>query len=223
MNKDLEQAIITYSTKSHKNFSALLLGKSKDQLIALFSDLLTAYINDKNSSSIREFLLVSLAGYKHRTAKIGYNGFKQDTVLVGKTIECEAKPQNINTTDNASRKAKRRLNGGGNFTDYTNARFKKDRSNNLNILVGGFVDGELLYILSFPFKCKSFIASISRQLKTRFPKGDAVNQYLRGAHFAFKDYRSCGDLKIVFLNKEGMRENKNNIGRDLFAYLSVAK
>jgi hypothetical protein len=32
------------------------------------------YINDKNSSTIREFLTVTLAGYKHKEGKIGYSG-----------------------------------------------------------------------------------------------------------------------------------------------------
>jgi hypothetical protein len=60
-------------------------------------DLLTMYINDKNSSTIREFITVTLAGYEHRQSKIGYNGFKQDAFVAGKTIKCEAKPKNINT------------------------------------------------------------------------------------------------------------------------------
>ncbi len=50
MNKDLEQIVIYYATKPHKELSELLLGKSKDNLISNLTDLLTAYINDKNSS-----------------------------------------------------------------------------------------------------------------------------------------------------------------------------
>src|SRR3989344_1148356 len=107
MNRDLAEVIKTYATKSHKNLSDLLLGKSKDQIIALLLDLLTAYINDKNFSAIREFLTVSLAGYTHQDTKIGYNGFKQNTVIGGKAIACEAKPQNINTEDNKKRKSPR--------------------------------------------------------------------------------------------------------------------
>jgi hypothetical protein len=55
MNKNLQDGIKTYSTKWHKDFNSKLLGMSKDDLIALFADLLTIYINDKNSSTIREF------------------------------------------------------------------------------------------------------------------------------------------------------------------------
>lgn len=146
MNDDLAEVIKTYATKPHKELSELLLSKSKDQLIAIFNDLLTAYINDRNSSTIREFLTVSLAGYSHHDAKIGYNGFRQSTAIGGTMISCEAKPQNINTEDNKNRKNPRKLNGGGNFTDYTNKRLKKDLRGKLNLLVSGFVDGKLIYI-----------------------------------------------------------------------------
>jgi len=127
MNNELSEVIKTYATKSHKELANLLLDKSKDKLISLLSDLLTIYINDKNSSTIREFLTVSMSGYTHRDTKIGYNGFKQSSEIGGDPIACEAKPQNINTEDNKKRKSPRKLNGGGNFTDYTHKRLIKDK------------------------------------------------------------------------------------------------
>ncbi len=57
------------------------------------------YINDKNSSTIREFLTVTLAGYKYKEGEIGYNGFKQNTFVSGRTIKCEAKPKNFDTEE----------------------------------------------------------------------------------------------------------------------------
>jgi hypothetical protein len=62
-------------------------------------DLLTMYINDKNSSTIREFITVTLAGYEHKERKIGYNGFKQGVFDHEKTIKCEAKPRNFDTEE----------------------------------------------------------------------------------------------------------------------------
>jgi len=53
MNQDLAQIVTYYATRSHKELSELLLDKSKDNLISILTDLLTAYINDKNSSSLR--------------------------------------------------------------------------------------------------------------------------------------------------------------------------
>lgn len=95
MNNELSEVIKTYATKSHKELANLLLDKSKDQLIALLNNLLTVYINDKNSSLLREYITVSLAGYTSTNTKIGYNRFKQSTQIDGKVIVCEAKPQNF--------------------------------------------------------------------------------------------------------------------------------
>jgi len=111
MNSDLVSLIEIYSTKNHQAVSSYLLEKSKDNIISILTDLLTMYINDKNSSSIREFITVSLSGYKHAEKKIGYNGYKQSSFDSEVRINCEAKPQNIRSLDKKSRK----LNGGGNF------------------------------------------------------------------------------------------------------------
>lgn len=219
MNDDLAEVIKIYATKPHKELSALLLSKSKDQLIAIFNDLLTVYINDRNSSTIREFLTVSLSGYAHHDAKIGYNGFRQSTSIGGTTIACEAKPQNINTEDNKNRKNPRKLNGGGNFTDYTNKRLTKDLKANLNLLVSGFVDGKLIYILEFPFSCKDFVDNLKEQLKKHFPNGDKTNQYLRGARFTFENYKNCKKLKSIYLDKKALEENKNIFTEKFFNFL----
>ncbi|GAB4541246.1 MAG: hypothetical protein Fur0020_10610 [Thermodesulfovibrionia bacterium] len=128
MNQELANVIKIYSTGTHQELSNYLIGKSKDTLIGILVDLLTMYINDKNSSTIREFITVTLAGYTHKEGKIGYNGFKQDAFIPGKTIKCEAKPKNIDTEEFEKYRRRERktspakLNGGGNFTDYTPAR-----------------------------------------------------------------------------------------------------
>lgn len=219
MNNDLAEVIKTYATKSHRELTELLLDKSKDQLIALFNDLLTTYINDRNSSTIREFITVSLAGYSHQDTKIGYNGFKQSTVIGGKTIAAEAKPQNINTEDNKKRKSPRKLNGGGNFTDYTQKRLKKDLKANLNVLVSGFIDGELIYILEFPFNCREFVANLRGQLKKRFPKAKKAGEFLRSAGFTFEHYKSCRILKVIYINKRALDEDKINFTGKFFDFL----
>ncbi len=133
MNQELANVIKIYSTGTHGDLSRYLIGKSKDTLIRILVDLLTMYIKDKNSSTIREFITVTLAGYQHKESKIGYNGFKQDAFLQDKTIKCEAKPKNVDTEEfEKYKKGERKtspakLNGGGNFTDYTPARLDRDK------------------------------------------------------------------------------------------------
>ena len=133
MNQELANVIKIYATGKHIDLSKYLIGKSKDTLIGILVDLLTMYINDKNSSTIREFVTVNLAGYKHKEGKIGYNGFKQDAFVSSKTLKCEAKPKNFDTTElekfeNGERRTTpSKLHGGGNFTDYTFGRLKRDK------------------------------------------------------------------------------------------------
>lgn len=204
MNKDLQEAIKIYSIGSHKELNAFLLDKSKDNLIAIFNDLLTTYINDKNSSTIREFITTIISGYTHHETKIGYNGYRQKTIS-GISEYCEVKPKNIDRLDlekykNGEKKSIQKLNAGGNFTDYTWERFDKDLKSNLNMLVSGFIDGKLIYIFEFPFKNEDFIMKLKSQLEKAFPNRQRkIGTFLRSASFDFKDFIFSKNFKINFL------------------------
>lgn len=231
MNKELAEIIKIYSTDTHAKLNQYLIGKSKDALISVIIDMLTMYINDKNSSTIREFITVTLAGYEHKTGKIGYNGFKQNSICPGETIKCEAKPKNINTEEFEKYKNKERktqpakLNGGGNFTDYTPARLEKDKDEKeLNMLISGFIDGKLIYILEFPFKHKTFIDNLKRKLKIWKQKlkgsQSLKGQFLRSADFDYKCYIDCKDLKVVYLlNKNELVRYERYIVKEFFDFL----
>lgn len=197
MNANLAEVLKIYSTGS-ENFCAEMGRHSKPAIIGILSDLLTLYINDRNSSTIREYLTVLLAGYKHRDTKIGYNGYKTEA---GCTVDCEVKPKNIRQQDFLDYEQGRRsskptkLSGAGNFTDYTWQRFDRDKKSSPQILASGFIDGRLLYILEFPFGAPDFLAAIERQLKRHFPKGDVRGIYLRSASFSYKDYMGQAVLR----------------------------
>ncbi|MBI5683139.1 MAG: hypothetical protein HZC45_08280 [Deltaproteobacteria bacterium] len=151
-----------------------------------------------------------MAGYEHKIGKIGYNGFKQDAFISGKTLKCEAKPKNFDTEEFAKYKRGERktspskLNGGGNFTDYTPARLEKDkREKGLNMLVSGFVDGKLIYIIEFPFTSPDFIKNLEIKIQKwqKKLKGSesTKGQFLRSADFDYKDFVESQNLKIVYL------------------------
>jgi hypothetical protein len=189
----------------------LLLNKSKDNLIACLNDLLTAYINDKNSSSLREFVTVSIAGYEHNPNKLGYNGYKHNSAIGGKPMNCEAKPKNIQTDGYADKKTKSKLIGDGGFNDYTHKRLEKDSNENLNLLCSGFIDGELQYILEFPF------LAIKNRLEIALKK--IVGPYLRSATFNFSHYQNYTDLKLVYHNVESIKKNKKYFTKNLYNFL----
>ncbi len=220
MNQELANIIKIYSTGTHPELSACLIGKSKDTLAGILVDLITMYINDKNSSTLREFVTVTLAGYEHREGKIGYNGFRQDTLLSGGTLNCEAKPKNFDT--NSKAKNPQKLNGAGNFSDYTFARFERDKKDTgFNMLVSGFVGGKLIYILEFPFDFPEFTERLEKLLYKRFPKGEDIpGEFLRSADFHYKHFISCPDLKVAYLlKKDKLEEYKTYISRDFYKFL----
>lgn len=223
MNLELSNILKIYSTKGHIDFTGRLLSFSKDTTIALFTDLLTMYINDKNSSTLREYLTVIISGYEHSEGKIGFNGYRQNSILDGKPLYCEAKPKNISTTDfhNPDKKSKRKLNGGGNYTDYTWARFEKDKLENPHLLVSGFVDGKLIYIIEFPFNCETFTSNFEKQLQKAFPNGREAGKYLRSCSFKYDNFMSDKDTKIVFcLDNSELVEYKQYFDRNFYKLLS---
>lgn len=227
MNQDLKQTINYYFTREHKEINALLLDKSKDNLVSIILDLLTTYANDKNSSTLREYITVSIAGYHHCEEKIGYNGYKQNSISSGQLIQCEAKPKNFDTKDlqkfkEGTRKTKSsKLNGGGNFTDYTFDRLDRDLKENPNMLISGFVDGRLIYILEFPFTSENFVNHLRIQLEKRFPDGDTSGQYLRSASFSYLHFfEGNKNLKVIYLLKKQDLENyKEYINKRFFHIL----
>ncbi len=84
MKKELAEVLKIYSLGSGDFCARIADGYSQPALIGLFADLLTLYFNDRNSSTLREFLTTPIAGYEHADAKIGHNGFK--TLAAAKTI-----------------------------------------------------------------------------------------------------------------------------------------
>ena len=210
MNRELESIVKAYATLDTKGFVSELNKRSKPTLIGVISDLMTAYMNDLNSSFLRELVTVSLAGYSHIEKKVGYNGMRHNTY--GKPEYCEAKPQNVRLD------GRRKLNGGGSFNDYTWERFRKDERENPNILTSGFVEGKLVFIYEFPFFCIK--ERLREQLKRRFPDGDIPGQYLRSASFTFKHYKDCSDLRNVFVvPAPKLMEYRRYITRPLFEAL----
>lgn len=223
MNKELSEVLKIYSTKPHIEFTNRLINSSKETVVSLFTDILTMYINDKNSSTIREYITVIMSGYSHSENKIGFNGFKQNSIVGGNPIACEAKPKNFNTEDllsfhNNTRKTRpSKLSGNGNFSDYTFARLKKDIEENPHMLVSGFVDGKLLYILEFPFNTEIFTNKLKTQLIKNFPDGkDKLGHFLRSANFDYRDYIESKEIKRIYILPKSELENYKEFINDKF-------
>ena len=218
MNKDLLQLIEDYTTKEHTEISGNLLGKSKDNLVAILLDLLTIYFNDLNSSTMRELVVAVMAGYVPNTEKLGYNGHRQNT-LTGTVEHCEIKPRNFRTDSKTKNPTK--LNGGGNFTDYGWEKLERHKKENPNMVIAGFVDGHLLYIFEFSFNEDSFISQLQKQLERHFPNGDVKGIYLRSASFSFIHYKDAESLKPIYTApQQELIKAKPYMTQALFEYLN---
>lgn len=118
-----------------------------------------------------------------------------------------------------------RKDGGGNFTDYTPTRLERDKKEkDLNLLVSGFVDGKLIYIIEFPFNSPDFVKNLEikiqkwqKKLKgSRSTKG----QFLRSADFDYKDFIKSPNLKIVYLlNKSELSKYEPYIVKNYYDFL----
>ena len=203
MNEDLTKIIKLFATEEHSDVTEHLRNLPPDSVNEALLSLLIMYFNDKNSSTLREYILVTLSGFTpYAEKKIGYNGYRQVSI-VGQQVrreECEAKPKNINTNDEKPKK----LNGSGSFSDYRPSKFKRHKKQNPLMLVGGFVDGKLIYICRFPFNSPSFTKRLKDRLDKKFPGGEDIkNEWLRSASFRLPDYSGAPDLKVdVYLKSE---------------------
>lgn len=213
VHKNLEKILVEYATGEHGDFGNFLGRMSNSSLVSALMDILAMYFNDKNSSAVREQVTTTLAGYQHRKAKLGYNGFKRD--VKGATINCEVKPQNVLTDDGK----KKKLNGLGSFNDYTWKRFHKDLQENPNILVSGFVDGRLVYIIEFPFKNPDVVKKLESQLKAVLPDGvDKPKTRVRGAGITYLNFIQDENVKLVYCAPD-FESFKAYIVRNFFTWL----
>ena len=223
MNEDLLKLIQDFAIRERAEINQSLFGKSKEQLISMLTDLLTAYFNDLNSSTLRETVVVRLAGFQPTSEKLGYDGYSHDAAS-GKVEHCEVKPKNIQSATKA--KSRPKLSGQGNFTDYTWQRFHKNLEDNPRMLVAGFIDGRLIYIFEFDFKEEDFTAKLRAVLARRFPTGENIEgEYLRSASFSFKNYANSTSLRTrCFATKEELEDffSKGQITRQIFDHLISA-
>lgn len=151
---NLKEILVTLFTNPEQ-LSSVLHRLDKDALVGAFAEVLTRYANDVNSSALRELITMLQAGYQPQPPgmKLGHNGVTTEGIPV------EVKPVNIRSgSDN-------KLNGGGNFSDFTYERLDAYGADRLVMLVSGFVDGRLLYILQFSFSYPEFVERLNEQLE----------------------------------------------------------
>ena len=195
MKEELLNLIVSYSKGE----------LSKENIIQAYGqmmmDLLEVYINDSNSSTLREAITCKVVGLESTGKKKGYDS---------KLTNEEVKPRNVQTG------GKKTLDAWGNYSDLTHRRHNKYLEDNVIIHVSGFVDGLLMYIIKIEYRDLSdyFQNMLNRDL----PNGDEKNKYVRTAYFTYNNIKDMPSLEIEFL-RNNFTDYKTFFQKDFFNYL----
>lgn len=149
--------------------------------------LISEQANDTNSSTFREKITLHQCGYENSPGKLGEDGF-----VPYSNRPVEVKPQNA--TDG------KKLSGGGQFTDFTHSRVKKYTENNILMVVSGFIDGKLKFIVEFDFISPNFLKHITEKVIKSLPDGDIPGKYCRSADFGWNKWKDASNLKLIYLS-----------------------
>lgn len=170
MKINLEDNISESLSEILKNYTFNLL---KDKLQPEFNELIELYLNDKNSSTLRQYLTANVCGYKNSFKKLGYDAIDEQG------NHKEIKPTNKHLG------CKKRYNGKFGVSDYTIERYNKDIIANVHVLQSFFVDGRLMYIIEFP------LIDIDKRMKFLIDKHltKKSQKFIRSAEFSFKDLK----------------------------------
>ncbi len=75
------------------------------------------------------------------------------------------------------------------------------------MLVSGFVDGKLIYIIEFPFNFPDFVKNLKDKIKRWHEKlkgsQTTTGQFLRSADFDYRDYIKLPKFKIYLPVNQG--------------------
>jgi hypothetical protein len=195
MSENLIKLVTEYSKGSiTKNFI-------NHKYNSIMMDLMELYLNDKNSSTLRQIITCEVIGIKSNPNKLGYDGYESKD---------EIKPKNIGSD------SKKKLDAGGNYTDLTFKRHNKYIEDNPNIHVSGFIDGLLMYVLKIPYN--NLQNHFYSKLVKKFPNGDVTGSYLRSATFNFNNLKLCPELTIEFVRND-LDNYTKFFQKDLFNYL----
>ena len=141
--------------------------------------------NDVNSSSVREEMTGKMADYEPTPGKHGYDA----TTKRGRSVEI--KPKNFNMSN-----PKSKLNGSGNFTDFTWKREQKYSDDNVLMCVSAFCCGILLFIVEFDYNTEHFRNKIRTLVKRSLPNGDVVRRFCRSAGFTYMSWKQSSPVVV---------------------------
>jgi len=177
------------------------LGNTTIALDPMCEELFLMYMEDVNSSSLREIITILVAGYDPIPGKLGRDAIDR---LTGASKE--AKPKSYTGTS---------TNGSGCFNDYTRERYNKDIQENLDIVHSLFIGDRLAYVIEFN------ILAIKSQLDKKIQIHCEQNKqrYVRTASWSYLDWVHHPSVKFHYIDWKLIDANKGCINRNMYKAL----
>jgi hypothetical protein len=151
----------------------------QDEAEQVVYTLIEEFANDSNSAKYREDITKLMVGLRPSEGKLGYDDDFEPI---------EVKPVNYT--------GKGKLDGKGNFSDFTWKRHHKYLKDGVRMLVSGFNRGKLLYIVEFPYT--SIQERVEYVLNKKLPNGDIKGTYVRTLAFHWNHW-SQNMYKVVYV------------------------
>ena len=197
MKEELLDLIVAYS-KGELSKKDVIEGHGE-----MTMDFLELYINDSNSSTLREAITCKVLGLDFTGKKLGYDS---------KHTNEEIKPRNAQTS------ATKILDGWGNYSDLTWRRHNKYIADDVIVHVSGFVDGLLMYIVKF--KYVDLAPYFQVMLERDLPNGDQKHKYVRTAWFTYTNIKDLPSFEIEFI-RGNISDFEYKFRKDLFNDLTL--
>ena len=153
-----------------------------------------------------EMHTVITSGYAHDNRRFGFDGFKDSHPCEAKSSSRTIKKDVLSKYLNGKIQNKKDLikgafDGSGIFSKFTHKAFNKHVDSNVIMLISGYVNGVLLYIIEFPFNYTSFANMVHNSLIKSLPSGDQGG-LSKTISFSYISYKDCPDIKVKFLTRE---------------------
>lgn len=153
-----------------------------------------------------EMHTVITAGYIHDNRRFGFDGFKDSRPCEAKSSSRTIKKDLLSKyldgkIQNKKDLIKGAFDGSGTFSKFTHRAFKKHVDSDVIMLISGYANGVLLYVIEFPFNYPGFANMVHNSLVKSLPGGDqgGLSKTISFSYIAYKD---CPDVKVKFLTRE---------------------
>lgn len=187
--------IMKISQKNIEKITDYCTGKITNLGDEDFTNLVLAYLDDSNSSTIREAVTANVCKYKWISEKLGWDAVDEATNEFK-----EIKPKRHSKD--------KKFNGGGNFSDLTPERIKKYQDSlqdsQYGMISSFFINGRLCYVAEF--KLSDILPHLAEKVHKKCVKEG--NRYARSVEYNYKHYIHSPNLKIHYIDFDLINEKK---------------